>query len=264
MIQIEYVEDNAVHDRHFVFDQPNGHDAWLIVLTKTPAEFLINHKKSIVTEHSVVVYRPGDRIWYRAIEGYYANDWIRFWTDESYIVQSPIETGKPYVVKDYDYIHTLYQLLVVEHVLKNSYKEASIDNLMRLLFNKLLESNRVQSLHPYYNELNRLKMDIYRNPELNWTIKGMAEGLNISVGYFETMYKDFFGISCMNEVISCRIQLAKKYLLYNQYTVVEIAQLCGYNNVEHFFRQFKRKTGMTPNQYRRTRDSIEPNPMIEE
>ncbi len=253
MIEIEYVEDDAIHDSLFVFDQPKGHDAWLILLTKTPAEFLVANEKTLVREHSVVVYKPGDRIWYRAVEESYANDWIRFWTDESYVVNSPIETGKPFEVKDYAYVHGIYQLLVVEHVLNNPYKEASIDNLMRLLFNKLLESNMEQSLHPYHNELNQLKMNIYKNPQEDWTVSRMAEGLNISVGYLEAIYKEHFGVACMSDVINCRIQLAKKYLLYNQYAVVQIAQLCGYKNVEHFFRQFKRHTGKTPNQYRKSK-----------
>lgn len=36
MNHIRYVEYNAVHDGSFVFDVPEGHDCWLLVLTLPP------------------------------------------------------------------------------------------------------------------------------------------------------------------------------------------------------------------------------------
>jgi YesN/AraC family two-component response regulator len=78
----------------------------------------------------------------------------------------------------------------------------------------------------------------------------MAEKLNISVGYLEEIYKNTFGVTCMEDVISSRINLAKKYLLYDHYSIAEIVTLCGYRNIEHFFRQFKKITGITPNRFR--------------
>ena len=34
-------------------------------------------------------------------------------------------------------------------------------------------------------------------------------------------------------------------------SVAHIAESCGYENVEHFNRQFKKITGFSPNQYRK-------------
>lgn len=42
MNHIRYVEYNAVHDGSFVFDVPEGHDCWLLVLTHTPALFRVD------------------------------------------------------------------------------------------------------------------------------------------------------------------------------------------------------------------------------
>lgn len=39
-------------------------------------------------------------------------------------------------------------------------------------------------------------------------------------------------------------------LRYTNRTIQEIAELCGYNHVEHFCRQFHRQTGQTPKAYR--------------
>ena len=54
----------------------------------------------------------------------------------------------------------------------------------------------------------------------------------------------------MDDVIISRIRLAKEYLMHGSYTVAEVAFRCGYNNVEHFCRQFKQKTGLTPGRFR--------------
>ena len=95
-----------------------------------------------------------------------------------------------------------------------------------------------------------LKIEIYHYPNKEWTVTRMAERLNISTGYLEEIYKNTFGVTCMEYVINSRINLAKKYLLYEQYTIAEIVTLCGYRNMEHFFRQFKKITGVTPKSYR--------------
>jgi AraC-like DNA-binding protein len=102
-------------------------------------------------------------------------------------------------------------------------------------------------------------MEIYREPNREWTIYLMAEKLNISTGYLEEIYKNTFGVTCMTDVINSRINLAKKYLLYDNRSIAEIANLCGYHNMEHFFRQFKKKTGVTPNQFRNSSYSMDNN-----
>lgn len=74
----------------------------------------------------------------------------------------------------------------------------------------------------------------------------MAQQLHLSEGYLQTIYKNAFGLSCMDDCIRARIRLAKDQLLYTEKTVVSVAEFCGYRNVEHFCRQFKQCTGLSP------------------
>jgi AraC-type DNA-binding domain-containing proteins len=252
MIHIEYVEYDASHSADFVFDIPEGHDCWLLLLTQTPAVFLVDNDYREYPPHCAILYRPKQKIYYRACAERYANDWIRFYTDEAYVTTTPILCGVPFVIHDPSYCHKLYQLLVTEHILNNNFKDITIDNLLRILFNKLLESYNYKAVSPLIKNLNELKMEIYRSPDQGWTVSKMAERLNISIGYLEDIYKNTFGVTCMDDVINSRINLAKKYLLYDHYTIAEIVTLCGYRNIEHFFRQFKKITGVTPNRFRKS------------
>lgn len=251
MIHIKYVEYDAAHPDNFEFDIPEGHDCWLLLLTHTPAIFFVDNEYRKYPANCAILYKPNQKIYYRACEDKYVNDWIRFYTDETYVTATPIVCGVPFAVHDPDYCHKLYQLLVTEDILDNNFKGISIDNLLRVLFNKLLESYNSKPVSPLYKCLNELKMEIYRNPELDWTVSKMAERLNVCVGYLEVIYKETFGVTCIDDVISSRIELAKKHLVYYHYRISEIAAICGYHNVEHFSRQFKKITGLSPNNFRK-------------
>lgn len=47
------------------------------------------------------------------------------------------------------------------------------------------------------------------------------------------------------------LRMASDQLTYTDDTIAQIAEHCGYNNLEHFCRQFKKITGKTPLTYRR-------------
>ena len=79
----------------------------------------------------------------------------------------------------------------------------------------------------------------------------MSASVHLSPSYFQNLYKQFFFISATNDVIRARVAHAKSMLKYSSLKVSEIAEECGYTNVEHFIRQFKKHTGYTPNKYRK-------------
>ena len=48
-----------------------------------------------------------------------------------------------------------------------------------------------------------------------------------------------------------RIEHAKYILTTTDLTLEQIAEICGYSNEVHFYRQFKQITGLTPSKYRK-------------
>ena len=80
----------------------------------------------------------------------------------------------------------------------------------------------------------------------------MAARLALSPSYFQTLYRAEFGVSCYEDVLRAKTSLAQYYLANTSMTVRQIAMLCGFENDVHFMRQFRKRTGQTALQYRRS------------
>jgi AraC-like DNA-binding protein len=234
---------------------PENHDWWLLVLTHTPATFCVDNQLIDYPNGSIVLYPPGCKIHYQACNGPYVNDWLRFYTTETYLLHTILPPGQPVILSNPDYCHKIFQLLTEEDFSNNEYKEHSIDALIRLLINKMLEAYTQNLVHTPQQKLLALRLDIKNNPGYPWTVPYMAAQVHFSEGHFQALYKQKFQVSCMEDVIQNRIRLAKELLSQSVNSIYEIGSLCGYQNLEHFSRQFKKITGQTPTEFRSLKSS---------
>lgn len=277
MNQIYFVGYDAIHKNDFVYDVPNGFNSYLLVLTTTPAVFRINGIAKEYPAHTAILYPPNHSIYYGAANQEYGNHWIRFSSDELAIVHFPLQ-GIPFSVADPEYCHNIFQLLTWEtsqlvgssriyHSTGNQLQsmdeqslpvnnqsnphELIISQLLHILFTKLGENVSTTTNTCHDRDLIALRRQIASNPQQQWTIADMADQLHVSSGYLQLIYKKKFNISCMDDVIHYRLVKAKDLLAHTNHSISEIALKCGYNNTEHFCRQFYKKTELTPGQYRK-------------
>ena len=59
------------------------------------------------------------------------------------------------------------------------------------------------------------------------------------------------GISLVNYLQYKRILEAQKLLLNSDMPIIEIGMECGFTSVQHFYRVFKKITGLTPKEYKK-------------
>lgn len=86
-----------------------------------------------------------------------------------------------------------------------------------------------------------------------WRADDAARRLGVSCGYFHALYKKYFDTTFLADVVRARVQAAEELLVSSVDSVERIAERCGYNNTEHFIRQFRARTGTTPTGYRKSR-----------
>lgn len=251
MNEIDYIGYSAVHSKEFCYDIPSGYDCYLLLLITSSAELLIDNELQAVPANTAILYTPGSRIYYRANGEEYRNDWIRFYSDESFVEQFPLK-NVPFSVRDTEYCHNLFKLLTWESSFTSSDSETTISHLLWVLFSKLHETAGEDSASAHTQALIRLHKKICNQPQAPWNIAQMADELHLSASRLQTLYKQMFGISCMDDVISRRLHRAKDQLKFTSKPIHEIAETCGYNNVEHFCRQFRQYNHCTPGQFRKT------------
>ena len=250
MLEVLYSEYDAAHRGDFVFDIPEGLDSWLLLMTQTPAIFYVNDKPVECPPNTIMLYRPRQKISYMANDHRFANDWIMFNSDELFVTETTLPLGVPLETDVPSNLHSLFRLIAIEHQGGGDYEDAINRKLLQVIFYKLLESNEPVNQSVIINDIHDLRREILAQPEIGWSLGMMAEKLNISTGYLESSYKAEFGISCMEEVIRSRVDMAKRYLSGSSMSISEIVTACGYKSPEHFYRQFKKMTGTTPRNYR--------------
>lgn len=249
MNNIHFIGYSAEHPEDFVYDFPLE-DGYLLLLTSTPAEFLVDDCLQEYPANSAILYAPGQQVYYKACGLIYRNDWIRFSSTEAFVTHFPV-IGKPFPVSDPEYCHNLFKLLTWESSFSSRDSELIISNLLHSLFLKLHQDSSNRQTTPHATELTLLRKRILNNPQADWNVEQIAKELHLSTGHLQLIYKKSFGVTCMDDVITGRIQMAKERLIYTTNTILEISETCGYHNVEHFCRQFRKYVGCSPSSFRK-------------
>ncbi len=103
----------------------------------------------------------------------------------------------------------------------------------------------VKTLSAIRNVLYKIETDYASN----LTLSELAAIANLSENYFCRLFKKMTSYSPIDYLISYRINIAEYMLKNSDKTITEIALDCGFDDVSHFIKFFKRKKGVTPKQY---------------
>ncbi len=106
-----------------------------------------------------------------------------------------------------------------------------------------IPSDRASILLPAIEKIER---DFAEN---NLTVSQLAALCGTSEVYFRRLFLNRFGVSPKEYMIQKRMEYAKELLCSADFSVSEIATMCGYADAGHFSREFSRRIGVPPVQY---------------
>jgi AraC family transcriptional regulator len=98
--------------------------------------------------------------------------------------------------------------------------------------------------------LDRMEAELTCNLDLNT----LAAESGYSRSHFLRIFRAGMGCSPHEWLTQLRVEKAKKMLREDSASLIDIAASCGFCSHSHFSRTFRQIAGLTPDQYRRTRD----------
>ena len=118
---------------------------------------------------------------------------------------------------------------------------------------KMEWENSIKGKSSKLNEVIQASVNyINNNYERDISLKDISKYVFLSRSYFAKAFKEITGISPINYLIKARIDRAKELLTGTNQRAGDIAISVGFSNQQRFNEIFKKYTGMTPLQYRKS------------
>ena len=153
------------------------------------------------------------------------------------------------------YIRDSFCWMLWESINKQAYSYQCITNVLLLDFYLLVRNYSESVQMPLFN--NRLDVQRYaiiqyiQDNYRDITLSTVAKRFHYSNEYTSRLIKDLMGMTYTEVVRTVRIERSQDFLANTTMTVANIAEAIGYDTPEHYIRQFKKHTGMTPSAYRK-------------
>ncbi|OGF50030.1 MAG: hypothetical protein A2231_07350 [Candidatus Firestonebacteria bacterium RIFOXYA2_FULL_40_8] len=179
---------------------------------------------------------------------------MKFWRDKDILLQKPyyhqaeciLEKYKiPYKdIKNYELLHSL----IHKEVGKVISKEKSIRDTLDVLAH---EMKLITRRHKEYGRVvERLIVYLKNNFNKKVKLEDISREIKLNPHYIEKIFKIETGVTISEYLISLRIDKAKELLRDIGNNVNDVAYKIGYNDVSYFCKLFKRKTNLTPREYK--------------
>jgi len=139
-----------------------------------------------------------------------------------------------------------YRLMV------NSYLTNLLTLVRREVTSPETVANKLKEEQPRRNPIvEEAKKYIQENYKKHLSLGILSGNLYVSASHLRYLFRNETGTSVIRYIIKIKLGLVKDLLKNTEMTVAEIAYEAGFENLNYFYRLFKRVEGLTPLQYRK-------------
>lgn len=89
--------------------------------------------------------------------------------------------------------------------------------------------------------------------KVNWSSL-LADEMHYEYNYLSNLFSSVEGVTLEQYIIKQKIEKVKELLFYDELSLSEIADKLGYSSVAHLSAQFKKITGFTPSEMKKSRE----------
>ena len=154
---------------------------------------------------------------------------------------------------DTSFIHDLYHRLIP--LIENPTPLGNIDasELLEGFLYRLARLSLSENDPPLPSVIHHVLDDIRDHLYEEITVEMLAARANYSVYYFTRLFKKHLGISPYQYIIDLRLHKAAGLLLTTDQSIAEIARTTNFSSIGRLSAYFRRRYGMTPLRYRKSR-----------
>lgn len=247
--------------------KPHSHDCYLVlIITQGGGVHIIDGERFTVQPNSIFLLSPGQIHSFEFTDDiagfavYFTLDFYLHYARERHFDKIPFfrSVQPPSMVrtdaKKMPFILVLVEEMLREYALNLQAKEEALRNFLDLL---LIRITRLWDNHQpipgkvtHVVQVRKLTQLIETHYKKIKTPGAYAKLMNLTPNHLNTLCRQSFRRT-VTEVIHDRIILeAKRQLAYTDRGVKQIADDIGFKDNSYFLRLFKKKTGMTPDQFR--------------
>lgn len=131
--------------------------------------------------------------------------------------------------------------------------QRNLSNIFEYIFSNFDDFPKSETTRIQINSqirLQKMLLYIYEHYAETITLKDIAEAANISRSEAGRCFNAYMGCSPVDALIQYRLEIAHGLLNEKTLTLQEISYACGFNSVNYFSRQFRKKYGYAPSQNR--------------
>lgn len=111
------------------------------------------------------------------------------------------------------------------------------------------ESQKVQTWK--HRKVHEVADYLLSHPETEESLEELARRFYISKSYLSRIFREVTSFTVNEYKNMNRIKKSQQLLLHSSYSVTEVSELLGFENLTYYERVFKRYVGMTPLKYRK-------------
>ena len=145
--------------------------------------------------------------------------------------------------------------ILAEYQKDTPYKEFILQGMLFRLFTTILEEHLptrpVINPMPLSPQIINAIVYMENHYKEQPSIEEVAQYAGFSTGYFSRLFHSQLGMTYSNYLNNIQIRQVQILLSTTKLSIMEIAHETGYCHGEYLSAQFKRRTGMTPSQYRK-------------
>ena len=154
-----------------------------------------------------------------------------------------------------EYIQKIEQFQSVEEL------SVWLTGIMHRFIDYTFDFSRIKHMDAVYKTMEYVRA----NFDKKLTLDEIARNAFLSKAYLSSIFKDEIGESLTNYINRVRIEKSKILLLDKEVGLIDIANLCGFEDQSYFTRVFKKMVGISPKRYRDNRGVVaKPVPLDEE